>query len=688
MSEFSITKSGVLKSYNGDASDIVIPDGVKKIGSMAFFMNSGITSVTIPGCVTEIGESAFGNCNVLEKVVFLSGKPVSICDNAFGDCKKLTIVELPEKIKSISDTAFKGCEGLADEQGNIIIRGTLCSHIGTNAEVIIEDGVHSIAADAFKWCESIERIVIPDSVTTIGSYAFCGCSNLKEMTLPDSVCNIGEFAFANCPKLSDDNGFLIFRNSLFAYNGSASDVVIPTGIKKIEPWAFNCCQSVVSITIPDSVAEIGKNAFYQCGQLTKVTLPEGLQKLATSVFGGCISLSEVIIPKTVTEIMARAFYDCEAITKLTIPEAVTLIGENAFMSCKKITQITLPEGLTDLGDGAFKLCDSLKTIFIPKGVKSIGFNTFSRCGSLEVIEAPEHLHNDIDNCYLRIEVKYYEENGTSEQENIEPESESDDSTMSTIEFCCTEEQKPSLKSGIHEIIENHYFKSVHPNTKAEYEDEGEAVYRERLKKLVSEKLCVFEDTEDGLSVEFDSTEDAGFFIADEVYHTSMGYSDNGLTYIDPIFVAIVKTFPDICFEADTECSDKWIDEENHYSYDGAMLTKDDEEIDYDDSSTDDGEEGNLTGEQRDEIYHGMAEQILSADTDYADDLRQKLKEAEHNYDNDSPFDHPLYHLVGYLINVVGTDFSTIEDMLRNLGASEIETSYIIEDSFPFYDTKE
>ena len=36
MSEFSITKSGVLKSYNGDASDIVIPDGVKKIGSMAF----------------------------------------------------------------------------------------------------------------------------------------------------------------------------------------------------------------------------------------------------------------------------------------------------------------------------------------------------------------------------------------------------------------------------------------------------------------------------------------------------------------------------------------------------------------------------------------------------------------------------------------------------------------------------
>ena len=32
-------------------------------------------------------------------------------------------------------------------------------------------------------------------------------------------------------------------------------------------------------------------------------------------------------------------------------------------------------------------------------------------------------------------------------------------------------------------MKNHYFKSVHPNTNVEYEDEGEAIYRERLNKL-------------------------------------------------------------------------------------------------------------------------------------------------------------------------------------------------------------
>jgi len=151
--------------------------------------------------------------------------------------------------------------------------------------------------------------------------------------------------------------------------------------------------------------------------------------------------------------------------------------------------------------------------------------------------------------------------------------------MSTITFCCSEKDKDALKAGVLEILRNHYFITVHPNTNAKYENEGEEVYRERLNQLMKNKLCRFEETDEGVLVEFDSTEDAGFAIADEVYHTAMGYSDNGLTYIDPIFEAIVKAFPSVSFEADTECADNWVYEENHYSYDGETLTKDDEELD-------------------------------------------------------------------------------------------------------------
>ncbi len=146
--------------------------------------------------------------------------------------------------------------------------------------------------------------------------------------------------------------------------------------------------------------------------------------------------------------------------------------------------------------------------------------------------------------------------------------------MSTIIIQCDEAEKAAIKAGILEIITNHYFTTVHPNTNAKYENEGEAVYRERLEKLIEDQLCSFEATDGGIVFEFDSTEDAGFAIADEVYHTSMGYSDNGLTWINPVFEAIVSKFPAIRFEADTLCADEWVYEENHYSYDGETLTKD------------------------------------------------------------------------------------------------------------------
>lgn len=151
--------------------------------------------------------------------------------------------------------------------------------------------------------------------------------------------------------------------------------------------------------------------------------------------------------------------------------------------------------------------------------------------------------------------------------------------MSTITFSCTSEQKEALKTGVWEILRNHYYTTVHPNTNVEYENEGKAVYLARLDTLMKEQLCQMECTDEGLVVEFDSTEDAGFAITDEVYHTLMGYSDDGLTWVDPIFEAIVQKFPEIPFEADVVSADEWVYEENHFSYDGKTLLKNDCPID-------------------------------------------------------------------------------------------------------------
>ena len=56
--DFIISENGVLKGYNGTSTNVIIPDGVKKIGESAFVHNSVIQSITVPNSVTEIGEQA------------------------------------------------------------------------------------------------------------------------------------------------------------------------------------------------------------------------------------------------------------------------------------------------------------------------------------------------------------------------------------------------------------------------------------------------------------------------------------------------------------------------------------------------------------------------------------------------------------------------------------------------------
>lgn len=145
--------------------------------------------------------------------------------------------------------------------------------------------------------------------------------------------------------------------------------------------------------------------------------------------------------------------------------------------------------------------------------------------------------------------------------------------MSTIRFNADKSEQSFLKRGVWDMVKEHYFTSVYPNTLVKFDYEGEDIYLERLEKLMQEELCEFKEEDDCLIFEFDSTEDAGFSIADSVYHTPMGYSDNGLTYLDGLFVNIARAFPNITFESETECSDEWVCYEPHYAYDGKKLRK-------------------------------------------------------------------------------------------------------------------
>lgn len=209
LSEFEI-KDEVLIKYTGDASHVVIPDCVTKIGKQAF-ENKKLISVTIPDSVISIGEGAFYYCEELENIY-------------------ITDIAAWCKISGLDN--IKGF-GIFDADRKLYLNNKLLAK-----DLVIPNGVTSIGEFAFNGCGDLRSVTIPDSVTSIGEYAFSYCEDLRSVTIGSGVTFIAEEAFAGCHKLvevinnsslnttkgSKDNGGIAFH-ALNVKKGGSSDIV-------------------------------------------------------------------------------------------------------------------------------------------------------------------------------------------------------------------------------------------------------------------------------------------------------------------------------------------------------------------------------------------------------------------------------------------------------------------------------
>lgn len=89
-------------------TEITIPANVTEIGKYAF-SGTAIQSVTIPESVTTVGEGAFGGCQNLETVRY-SGKVIG--DRMFVRCIKLKNFTITKSTKEIVGNCFNYCENL------------------------------------------------------------------------------------------------------------------------------------------------------------------------------------------------------------------------------------------------------------------------------------------------------------------------------------------------------------------------------------------------------------------------------------------------------------------------------------------------------------------------------------------------------------------------------------------------
>lgn len=153
-----------------------------------------------------------GTITIPESITYKSQiYPVTtIGDNAFYGCSALTSVMIPGSVTDIGAYAFEDCSSLKyNEYGNAYYLGNesnpYVALIKAKDISITSCDIHKdtkvICVFAFRDCSSLESIIIPDGVTNIGGSAFYGCSSLTSIIIPENVTSIGTWAFYSCSSL-------------------------------------------------------------------------------------------------------------------------------------------------------------------------------------------------------------------------------------------------------------------------------------------------------------------------------------------------------------------------------------------------------------------------------------------------------------------------------------------------------
>ncbi len=146
-------------------TSINIPSSVTNIGYSAFVYCSKLTSINIPNSVTSIGSYAFANCNELESISIPNG--ITNLYGTFYNCSKLESISIPNSVTSIGYDTFFGTKWLDNKRAIdpcVVVNGILIDGYECKGMVDIPDTVTSIADSAFEECRGLESINIPNSV--------------------------------------------------------------------------------------------------------------------------------------------------------------------------------------------------------------------------------------------------------------------------------------------------------------------------------------------------------------------------------------------------------------------------------------------------------------------------------------------------------------------------------------------
>lgn len=156
---------------------VSFPNGMIRIGDLAFSYVKGLETIYIPGSVKEIGKSCFHENKSLSTVTLCKG--LEMIDGGAFRYSAFSNIYIPDSVTGIFTSVFSGCSLLSNIRlsKNLVYLG-----VGSYGKRPFPD-VHGV----FQGCSSLIHLDIPDTVTHLGMYSFSFCTSLESIVIPKSI---------------------------------------------------------------------------------------------------------------------------------------------------------------------------------------------------------------------------------------------------------------------------------------------------------------------------------------------------------------------------------------------------------------------------------------------------------------------------------------------------------------------
>lgn len=424
---------------NGVHRHTVLASGTQYDREMSEVLDGdhGARTALFPATVREVAVHAFGGARALRSVILNAGLE-KIGPTAFMDTG-LTRVSVPESVAQIGDMAFQQCRALKSvvfqDRGKLRYIGQYCFYRTGLEQVRVPGGVEQIKKDVFAECEALRHISLGEGVRALDKEALTG-TRPESMELPSTLEQI-RYSFDSfkalrwvrlpvgrmeiSSRVSEQFARLVVFSDAkeICYSPAfrcfgLEEINFEEGcrLERIGPNAFQNTR-IKSFSAPESLREIGWMAFGNCRELRGATLNRGLERLGDLCFWGT-SIVDVKIPRTVQKTFKQLGMSLKSVRKLVLPAGLETVGQewfadsdvekvvlsktvrtlenSAFMGCKKLREISFPKGsrLEVIGDHCFQK-SGLEHIKMPSGLKVIEEMAFARCERLRRVYLNEGL---------------------------------------------------------------------------------------------------------------------------------------------------------------------------------------------------------------------------------------------------------------------------------------------------------